>query len=364
MCVTKEFNYRQLVRMEELLKKNQAQYRIDLHIHTCYSSDGIQTVDEAILSAKNKGIDIISIADHDSINAYKEIVENNINDLPIIIPGIEFTVWYPEYKGRCHILKYFYDSKDKGFNDCLRQNEDACWKRVKIWFERIKGNQCLQYFFKNYDIQCSESAYERFLCENKKIPEYTTISEYLFSLLKEKHINVWMVYEKMLEYNKKDDCLDRRLKKEAALKRFYDKYSNQDIAQNYKKLKPLIAPVDVDDAEYNDFFTSGSLSVNEYGQIAIWQLDNSGFNVLAHPAADKVDCVDNLKNLVQGMELNYRSGKSLNEKIYKKAMANDMLITKGSDKHTNDNSYDEIEFYNISHYELQKLVYFARCAIK
>lgn len=34
---------------------------------------------------------------------------------PIIIPGIEFTVNFPEYKGRCHILKYFFDVDNEEF---------------------------------------------------------------------------------------------------------------------------------------------------------------------------------------------------------------------------------------------------------
>ncbi len=42
---------------------------IDLHIHTTYS-DGTDTVKELLEKAENKKLDIISITDHDSIDAY------------------------------------------------------------------------------------------------------------------------------------------------------------------------------------------------------------------------------------------------------------------------------------------------------
>ena len=102
MEINRNYNYRQIERMKNLLCENRNQYKIDLHIHTNYSADGMQTVDEAIRDAKINNLILFSIADHDSINAYQEISSNDMDTLPIIIPGIEFTVWYPEYEGRCH----------------------------------------------------------------------------------------------------------------------------------------------------------------------------------------------------------------------------------------------------------------------
>lgn len=50
---------------------------IDLHIHTNYS-DGTDTVEELLKNAEKRQLEIISITDHDSIDAYYEL-ENNPN---------------------------------------------------------------------------------------------------------------------------------------------------------------------------------------------------------------------------------------------------------------------------------------------
>ena len=363
MEINRNYNYRQIERMKNLLCENRNQYKIDLHIHTNYSADGMQTVDEAIRDAKNQQFDIISIADHDSINAYQEISQNDMDTLPIIIPGIEFTVWYPEYEGRCHVLKYFYNTSDTKLQDCLEKNKNAFLKRISIWFERIEKNGCLQYFFKEFDIRCNESDYICFLDRTHQTPEYTTIAEYIFFLLNQKGIDVWMVYKKMRECNAKDECIERKEKREKLLNHFYYKYKNQDIAHNYRKLKPLIAPRGIDDADYKGYLESGSLSVNEYGQISILELKNSGFNILAHPDENRLYCIDNLSDLIAGVEVNYRSEMLANKRVYDKALKNNLLLTKGSDKHSSDDSYSNMNFYNISRKELQRLINFAEKVI-
>ena len=78
--------------LELCLSKKELQ--IDFHIHSNHSADGKQTVKEIIETTKNKGFDIISITDHDSVSVYDEIynlVKEEITS-PIIIPGIEFTI--------------------------------------------------------------------------------------------------------------------------------------------------------------------------------------------------------------------------------------------------------------------------------
>lgn len=49
---------------------------IDLHTHTTYS-DGTWNVKELLCNAEKAKIEILSITDHDTVNAYKEI--ENIN---------------------------------------------------------------------------------------------------------------------------------------------------------------------------------------------------------------------------------------------------------------------------------------------
>ena len=177
--------------------------------------------------AKEKHIDIVSIADHDSIRAYSEIMKNNYFDnssLPIIVPGVEFTVSFPEYCERCHILKYFYDINDIGFIGILKQNREAFNNRIHIWFKSIEKNLCLQYFFSKYDIRCSEEQYRFYLGTHRNpIPDYANLMEYLFSILRPHGIGVWDIYNKIIELNQNDLCISRRHDVESAMIRFYKK---------------------------------------------------------------------------------------------------------------------------------------------
>jgi hypothetical protein len=62
--------------------------KIDLHIHTCYSSDGITTPREVVAYSKRRGLDGVAITDHDTIEGALKLLGKT--DL-IIIPGIEIS---------------------------------------------------------------------------------------------------------------------------------------------------------------------------------------------------------------------------------------------------------------------------------
>ncbi|MEM1589147.1 MAG: CehA/McbA family metallohydrolase [Candidatus Bathyarchaeia archaeon] len=63
--------------------------KIDLHVHTCYSYDGLIKPDELVFRAKRAGLNGVAITDHDRIDAALKIAKET-NDL-IIIPGIEIS---------------------------------------------------------------------------------------------------------------------------------------------------------------------------------------------------------------------------------------------------------------------------------
>ena len=363
--IDKGYNIRQIEKIEELLSQNRESYRVDLHLHTNYSADGIQTVEQAIDKAKEYKFDIISITDHDSIGAYEKIVcsdsykeQSNL----IILPGVEFTVSYPEYEGRCHVLKYFFDVRDPWFRHNILQNQKAYQTRMDIWFGRIMENRVLQYYMERYDIVCSKNGYLAFLNTGRtNIPEYPTLMEYLYSLLSPKGINVWDVYEMALKQNTFDPCDLRKNKKSIALQRFVEKYRGQDIAHNYRKLRPILAPVGIDDNNYPDYESSGSLSVNEYGQVPIRNLNNSGLNILAHPEQSKLEYVDSLTDVLHGLELNCHSDKATNETVFEKAHDMSLCISRGSDKHEDTNEfYEDAKFYYMTWSELQLFAAYAK----
>ena len=49
---------------------------IDLHMHTTYS-DGTDNLEMLLKNAENKKLEIISITDHDSVDAYYELEKNS-----------------------------------------------------------------------------------------------------------------------------------------------------------------------------------------------------------------------------------------------------------------------------------------------
>ncbi len=60
--------------------------KIDLHVHTCYSPDGITTPREVVAYSKRRGLDGVAITDHDTVDgALKLLGKTDI----IIVPGIE-----------------------------------------------------------------------------------------------------------------------------------------------------------------------------------------------------------------------------------------------------------------------------------
>ncbi|MCF0107278.1 MAG: PHP domain-containing protein, partial [Holdemanella sp.] len=77
---------------------------IDLHMHSCHSLDGEKSVQELVDIAKESGVDVIAIADHNTTKAYKDEV-----DLKgvTIIPAIELDC---QFQGKdFHILGYGID---------------------------------------------------------------------------------------------------------------------------------------------------------------------------------------------------------------------------------------------------------------
>ena len=85
------------------LKEDDFKGRVDLHMHSTFS-DGKLSPQELIKDAEKKGYRLIAIADHNTVEAYKQ---TDILQNPIVIPAIEFDCWY---KGvLVHILGYGVD---------------------------------------------------------------------------------------------------------------------------------------------------------------------------------------------------------------------------------------------------------------
>lgn len=79
---------------------------IDMHMHTVYS-DGAYSTEKLLLKAKEKGLNIISITDHDTVHSIKEAIEIG-KDIGIeVVPGVELSTDIEDKE--VHLLGYFID---------------------------------------------------------------------------------------------------------------------------------------------------------------------------------------------------------------------------------------------------------------
>lgn len=84
---------------------------IDLHMHTT-CSDGALSPKEIIDQAYKNGVSVISIADHDTIEAYSEELFGYAEEKGIkLIPGVEIST--RNGKAGLHVLGYNYDLKNE-----------------------------------------------------------------------------------------------------------------------------------------------------------------------------------------------------------------------------------------------------------
>lgn len=104
----------------------------DFHMHT-NASDGKYSPKELISLAKQKGIDILAITDHDTTDNLDDAIEAGLDLNVKVIPGIELSTLHN--KESIHILGYFKDDsfKNKNFQDFLKDmKEYRIWRAKKI----------------------------------------------------------------------------------------------------------------------------------------------------------------------------------------------------------------------------------------
>ena len=90
---------------------------VDLHLHTT-ASDGRLTPTELVQLAASSGLQTISVSDHDTTAGLAE-AQLTVNRIPgmRLIPGIELSCDVPG--GEVHMLGYFMDIEDPGFQEVL-----------------------------------------------------------------------------------------------------------------------------------------------------------------------------------------------------------------------------------------------------
>ena len=88
--------------------------KVNLHIHTSYS-DGKGDCRQILNSARNKGYELISITDHNTVEAHHEIQDS------ILLTGVEFDCWYGYVF--IHLLAYGIDINNKDIKPFLAKSK-------------------------------------------------------------------------------------------------------------------------------------------------------------------------------------------------------------------------------------------------
>ncbi len=187
---------------------------IDLHMHTKYS-DGSDSVEEILKKAENKKIEVISITDHDSVNAYYELDENpKLKELYSgkIITGIEMM---SSYRGvSIEVLGYGIDYKNikipkidieeiqKNILENMKQvskklglkyNEETYYidinNSVKQYASVVMGTELLKYdenkqILRKIGNEFETTTFFRVHQSNKKSPFYVDLTDYITDINK------------------------------------------------------------------------------------------------------------------------------------------------------------------------------------
>ncbi len=109
-------------------------HRADLHLHTIHS-DGVYPPSELVDKAKQAGLSVISITDHDNVAGVREGVAAGSQLAVEVIPGVELST---SVDGReVHILGYFIDTENARLAEFLRFLREERLKRAERIVEKL-----------------------------------------------------------------------------------------------------------------------------------------------------------------------------------------------------------------------------------
>jgi len=112
---------------------------IDLHIHTRTGSDGNLPVDDVLKEAKKRHIELISITDHDCIDAQERAIVLAREYGLTYLTGLELNVTFP-YHGRAislDFLGYRYDIQNRELRDKLQLLREHRERRARQILDKL-----------------------------------------------------------------------------------------------------------------------------------------------------------------------------------------------------------------------------------
>lgn len=128
--------------------------KIDLHIHTCFS-DGVFLPAQIFEHAQKQKIKIISITDHNNIDAYSGIENLNTNGIQIVL-GMEVDVLFEQ---NCyHILMYNFNKQSKQFLQYLKNSRNHDIAEFHKMINALKNK---------FALKITRQQIENFVCQNQ-----------------------------------------------------------------------------------------------------------------------------------------------------------------------------------------------------
>ncbi|MGE5361251.1 MAG: PHP domain-containing protein [Bacteroidales bacterium] len=107
---------------------------IDLHLHT-NASDGRCTPADVVARASAASLSVISVTDHDTVSALREVAAHGVAAGVRVIPGIEITaVWHDL---DVHVLGYFLNIRDPRLVSFLERQRADRLRRVTLMLARL-----------------------------------------------------------------------------------------------------------------------------------------------------------------------------------------------------------------------------------
>ena len=101
-------------------------FKIDLHTHT-RASDGTDTPAQLILAARQAGLEVVGITDHDTVAGLNEALVAGQQHGIDVVPGVEISIANDPARDfqELHLLGYFIDSANDALTDALARAAHA-----------------------------------------------------------------------------------------------------------------------------------------------------------------------------------------------------------------------------------------------
>lgn len=110
---------------------------IDLHTHS-NASDGSFSPSQIIELAEQKGLSVVALTDHDSVNGIDEFIEAaSKKGLVTAVPGVEFSASFQNTE--VHILGLFVDYKSESLSKMLFEIRENRKKRNLLIIEKLRA---------------------------------------------------------------------------------------------------------------------------------------------------------------------------------------------------------------------------------